>query len=126
MGFAQEPPKDLPRVISAEVPFYPQPARVANIQGEVRIWCRTNGQQVVETRVESGPPMLAKAGLANIQTWRFEQHASVAFTVTFKYQLATLPPCEPNERKHDEVSLQLPIRVEVKGTRQGECDPVPK
>lgn len=112
-----------PVVISSEIPRYPALARIENLQGAVRLRVTTDGKQVSDVQVEAGAPLLAKAAIANIRTWKFQEHPPLIFETTFKYTLVVIPPCQPNNHKHDEMTLRLPTMVELTATYQGECDP---
>ena len=68
---AQSPPE--PYLKSAGLPQYPPIARLAKVQGEVKIEfvLNTNGEPVSVTAV-SGHPLLKAAAEENVKTWRFE------------------------------------------------------
>jgi len=71
IAFGQALPE--PTLISAGLPRYPPIARVAKIQGEVKVdfTLNSNGEIISATAV-SGHPMLKGAAEENVKTWRFE------------------------------------------------------
>jgi hypothetical protein len=91
------------RLEHADVPMYPQLARTARIFGTVEV-------QVVSADVMSGPPVLARATVENIQTWRFYRLVNATFTTKFIYQLETKEPLDPQNPK---VELQLPLLAKI-------------
>jgi len=118
---------DLPKVLSASVPFYPRIPQSAHIDGTVRLRVLTDGSAVVHVEVESGPPMLAQAAQENVKTWRFEVHNRTSFPVTFRFQLlkttcsANCKKCESAESPS--ILLKLPREVEVNAEEVVICDP---
>lgn len=123
IGSAQQ--TDLPKVVSASVPFYPQIPRHGHIEGVVRLRVLTDGARVANAQIESGQPMLAQAAQENVKTWRFETHDRTSFEVTFRYQLlqttcdATCKKCESAERPS--ILLKLPGEVEVNAEEAVVC-----
>ena len=123
IGSAQQ--TELPKVLSASVPFYPQVPRHGHIEGTVRLRVFTDGARVAHVQVESGPPMLAQAAQENVKTWRFDAHNRTTFEVTFRYQLlrttcdATCKRCESAERPS--ILLKLPREVEVNAEEAVVC-----
>src|SRR5262245_6984225 len=85
-AFTQPPPESLPRVTSAAVPFYPQIARRARIEGTVVLRITTDGKKVFGLIALSGPPMLSTAAAVNAKTWQFEEHTPMTFDATFRYK----------------------------------------
>ena len=98
------------RVEHADVPAYPQVARAARISGTVKVQVTVKDGEVVETRVKSGHPILARSALENIQSWRFYKLVNATFTTTFIYRLETKKPLDPQNPK---VELQLPLLVKI-------------
>src|SRR5690349_4439351 len=64
----------LPVVTAGEVPLYPPLARVAGVEGNVRLQVTTDGQRVIGTHIEDGNGALARSAEANVKTWRFARH----------------------------------------------------
>lgn len=64
---------DVPRKpTSAELPNYPEAARMARVAGSVKLWFVLNGNGTVsEAGITSGSPLLRDSALANLKTWRF-------------------------------------------------------
>lgn len=110
----------LPLVTSASIPIYPPLARMARIEGTVRIRISTNGSAVSKVEIESGQPLLAKASEENVKTWRFQKHSPTTFKVTFQYHMTPESLCEID---NPIVTLRLPSSIEIvaKGVRT--CDP---
>jgi outer membrane biosynthesis protein TonB len=79
------------RLEHAEVPLYPQMARVARIFGTVEVQVIVKDGQIVSTKVKSprpgGAAILERATIENIQTWRFYKLDSGTFTTKFIYQI---------------------------------------
>lgn len=70
-AFGQRPPE--PRVRYAALPHYPPIARLAKIQGEVKVefLLNTNGEPISVVAI-SGHPMLKGSAEDNVKSWRFE------------------------------------------------------
>lgn len=85
----QNPGTVLPEVVEHSQVIYPQLARQARIQGDVRVRFTTNGESVKEAETVSGNPLLAKATEENVRTWRFIPHTPATFYATFCYKLMT-------------------------------------
>lgn len=84
---AQRPPNLLPKVAQHAEPVYPQIARMAHIEGDVRVRITTNGESVIKAKAETGPALLRKASEDNVRTWKFGSQAPGVFHVTFEYRL---------------------------------------
>lgn len=114
---AQESKMALPRVATAEVPFYPPGAVHANIQGVVQLKITTDGHRVIAAvPAERSIQPLARAAEANLRTWQFDVHQPTSFTVTYRYKLVTDIDARMNNPK---VILNLPTEVEVQERRWG-------
>lgn len=111
---AQQGNLALPMVASANVPLYPPTARLANIQGVVKLRATTDGNRVISIEVEGGPKILADFAQENLRTWQFSAHEPTTFSITYTYKLVTdLKPTQNNPR----VILDLPTAVEVDALR---------
>ena len=111
---AQQPRLALPMVASAQVPLYPQVARLANVEGVVHLKVTTDGHGVISTQVENGHKLLSAPAEENVRTWKFSVHEPTTFTVTYTYKLVTdLDATQNNPR----VILKLPTEVEVDAMR---------
>jgi hypothetical protein len=75
----------LPTVTKFDCPQYPPQARSAHISATVKMQVATDGHVVTDVRIISGPPMFAKPAEANVRTWKFADHPSTTFTVTYVY-----------------------------------------
>jgi Gram-negative bacterial TonB protein C-terminal len=98
------------RLEHADVPMYPQLARTARIFGTVEVQVTVKNGKVVNADVKLGPPVLARATVENIQTWRFYRLVNATFTTKFIYQLETKEPLDPQNPK---VELQLPLLAKI-------------
>jgi Gram-negative bacterial TonB protein C-terminal len=83
---AQDTAVPLPHIIQHPDPIYPQIARTAHIQGEVRVKISTNGESVTQAVAESGPELLRKYSEDNVRSWKFAPHTPGIFYVTFRYK----------------------------------------
>jgi len=117
----QQSPQPLPIVISASTPVYPILARQARIMGVVKLRLTTDGKQVSDVQVLSGPPMLAKAATENVKTWRFRPHQPTSFETTFNYRYLDDLDCDID---NGTITLHLPAEIEVAVRRWVTCDPV--
>jgi hypothetical protein len=84
---AQQQKLVLPTVGGASVPLYPQLARMAHVQGIVRIKVSTDGEKVTTIHVTDGNKLLATAAEENLRSWRFASHEPITFDVTYRYKL---------------------------------------
>jgi len=101
---------DLPVVKTAEMPMYPHIARVARIEGTVRLQVWTDGASVV--RVEgTGNKLLANSAEQNVRTWRFYPHKATSFTITFVYGL---DKTEVDGYANPSIAVRLPTSVEIR------------
>jgi len=100
-------------VKSGDMPFYPQLPRVAQIEGDVRLRITTDGSAVKSVTVESGQPMLARAALDNVKSWKFHTHQPISFSTVFSYHLAkelVTYSCDPDIPDNGTVFLSSPPR----------------
>ncbi len=105
--------QELPVVNSGEMPLYPSLARLARIQGDVRLKVTTDGSKVASVTVESGQPLLAKAAQDNVRTWRFIRHEPTAFSTVFSFRLTEKESCKHDEPDNGQAILRLPTYVEI-------------
>lgn len=98
------------RLEHAEVPGYPQLARTARIFGTVEVQVTVEDGKVVNAVVKSGPAVLAKATVENIQSWRFYSLVNATFITKFIYQLETKEALDPQNPR---VELQLPLVAKI-------------
>ena len=117
---AQEPEQDLPLVADAAVPFYPPNARLAHIEGVVRLQVSTNGETVSGIELLDGPLILEIAARENVKTWRLKWHSRTTFVATFRYKLLPDFSCDLD---NGTVVLRLPVEVEVSAKGVKTCDP---
>ncbi len=121
MSIAQQSKDSLPTVITASVPFYPPAARVAGIEGVVRLRLSTDGKSVSAVSSQTGPPALIRAAEENVRTWKFKEHSPATFDATFQYKLLPEADCGIDDGT---VLLRLPTEVEVIAKRVKTCDPI--
>jgi TonB family protein len=98
------------RLEHAEVPMYPLLARTARIFGTVEVLVKVKDGKVISAEVKSGPPVLTRAAVENIQSWRFYPLVNAVFITKFTYQLEMKEPLDPDNPK---VELQLPLRAKI-------------
>lgn len=122
-GSAQ-PRQPLPTLKSGEMPLYPPLARLAHIEGNVKLRVSTDGERVTGVSVEEGQPMLAKAAEANVKTWQFVNHNPTVFETTFAFHLVEQTGCKPLSN-NGKIMLNLPDHIDVTapGASLGGCDP---
>jgi Gram-negative bacterial TonB protein C-terminal len=102
----------LPKPISAELPTYPQRARMARVAGSV--WFVLNAEGAVsEAGAISGNPLLRDAALDNLKTWKFSRDSSkanVKYETEYVYRLDV-------QQQHGEPKLTVSIvdsqRIEI-------------
>lgn len=103
------------RLEHADVPMYPQMARIARIFGTVEVTVTVKDGQVVNTEVKSprpgGAAILERATVDNIQTWRFYKLDSGTFTTKFIYQIETKN--KSLNSLNSKVELELPLLVKI-------------
>jgi hypothetical protein len=112
-GLAQVPQTEasLPVVKGAEMPFYPQIARVARIEGTARMQVWTDGNSVVRVQGSGAHKLLMDAAEENLNTWRFYPHKPTSFVVVFVYNLEQEVV---NGWVNPSIVLHLPTRVEIR------------
>jgi len=124
-------PSHYPKLIHADVPFYPALARIAHITGEIRILVTVENGSVTDAQIKSAEVQvtdpshqavydsratavasrqLSEPSLTNLKTWRFEPEPSTSFVVTYVYtiegEITSLP-------ENPVVELDLPRFVRV-------------
>ena len=119
-GLAQKAEQELPLVIAGKMPLYPIMARLARVEGVVKIRVTTDGEKVTSFEAESGPPMLVKFAKENILTWEFVKHKPTTFITTFEYVIEGPDQCMYSNGA-SVLNLPLEIRISAKGLKT--CDP---
>jgi TonB family protein len=103
------------RLEHADVPLYPQMARVARIFGTVEVQVTVKDGQVVSIAVKSprpgGAAILERATVENIRTWRFYKLDSGTFTTKFIYEIEKKK--KGLDSLNSKVELELPLRVKI-------------
>ena len=124
----QKTVSDLPKVVRASAPFYPELARQTRIQGTVTLRVSTDGKMVSAVGAGNGHPILVKAAAENVKTWEFKPHSPTTFEVTFRYRLFT-PECnsECNCDRGDWATVSATrIPPRMRSTRCRDRSPVPR
>jgi TonB family protein len=90
-ALAQDEPE--PQLISAQLPAYPAIARVAHVEGDVKVEfvLNSSGEPVSATAV-SGPRLLWRAAQDNVMSWRFRLQKDASrtdwtFDTTFHFKI---------------------------------------
>ncbi len=102
---------EMPVVKSAEMPLYPHLARMARIEGTVRMEVTTDGMAVTKIAGSGAHKLLLDAAEQNVRTWKLYRHKPQTFMVVFIYKL---------ERPdvfgfvNPTLLLELPNRVEIR------------
>jgi TonB family protein len=74
-------------VLGADMPLYPALARTAKITGKVEVQVVTGADgKVISAQVKSGHPLLSRAVLDNVKTWRFAGAGERTITYEFKIE----------------------------------------
>jgi TonB family protein len=74
-------------VLGADMPLYPVMARTAKITGKVEIQVVTGADgKVISAQLKNGHPLLARAALDNVKTWRFAGASERTITYEFKIE----------------------------------------
>ena len=74
-------------VLGADMPLYPALARTAKIMGKAEIQVVTGADgKVISAQPKSGHPVLARAALDNVKTWRFAGASERTITYEFKIE----------------------------------------
>ena len=111
---------ELPLITAGKMPLYPMMARIARVQGVVKIRVTTDGEKVISAEAESGPPMLVKFARENILTWEFAKHSPTTFVTTFEYVIEGPDQCMYSNGV-SALNLPLEVRISAKGVET--CDP---
>ena len=119
-----------PRLIRAEIPFYPPAARAAHFGGTVEIQVTVENGAVLDAQVQGGMvtaqasseqgamrdnqekllPYLSLPSVANIKTWQFQPEDHSTFLVKYVYKIEGEETPLPENPK---VQLDLPHLVTV-------------
>lgn len=98
----------------AQAALYPEPARLQQVDGDVRV------RIVSESRAElvEGSPHLSEAALANARSWTFVQPPERPFEVLYRYRLT---PGECGANQNPTVTMRFPTEVEITAKRRIQC-----
>jgi hypothetical protein len=83
---AQDAAETLPKLIAHADAVYPAIAKTAHVMGDVVVTITTDGESVVESKAESGPPLLLKAAEDNAKTWKFAPHSPGTFHLRYRFK----------------------------------------
>lgn len=74
-------------VLGADMPLYPALARTAKITGKVEVQVVTGADgKVISAQVKNGHPLLSRAVLENVKTWRFSGPSERTITYEFRIE----------------------------------------
>jgi hypothetical protein len=110
----------LPVFKGGAAPTYPPIARIARIEGPVRLRVTTDGEKVSAVTVIAGQPMLAKEAEGFVRGWSFEHHEPFAFEISVLYRLVNRDCAEPATKVT--VKGNLPSQVEITAFQRGYCE----
>jgi hypothetical protein len=113
----------LPIVVAMAPPTFPVFARLAHIQGVVRLKVTTDGQRVTNAQEQGkASPLLAGLAEKNVRTWQFEPGDPTTFTVTYTYSLVAYRISGADSTS---ITLRLPTDVEISATMPVNVDLAP-
>lgn len=101
------------RLLHADVPMYPQLARVARVSGTVEMQVTINNGVVTNTEARTGPGILCDATSESIRSWRFAESINTTITTSFTYELDV---DKPSYGQNPRVELELPFKVTIIST----------
>ena len=81
-----------PVVIGGELPVYPPLARMARVEGDVKLDVATDGERVVAAKAE-GHPLFVKAAEEYVKSWTFAKHTPTTFVTNFSFCLTGWTGC---------------------------------
>lgn len=103
------------QLLHADLPLYPEGARVAGLEGEVEIEVTVKGGKVAATRVITGDRALAAAATRSIETWTFSPEIDETLVTRFVYVLER----RFGEASDQKVDLHIPSLVRITAPRNG-------
>jgi TonB family protein len=84
-----------PALISVNLPGYSPYARLARIQGDVKLTfsLAPNGREPMNIEAVSGHPLLKELAIENVKTWKFDNPNKVErkYETTFTFRLDSTP-----------------------------------
>lgn len=100
-------------VIGADIPQYPALARTANIQGKVELHVITGPDgKVISALAKSGHPLLERAALDNVKTWRFAGQSERTVTYEFRVEAMAVNSFDDYHR-YGKIIFHPPLSVEI-------------
>lgn len=107
IAFGQALPE--PTLVFAGLPRYPPIARLAKIQGEVKVDFTLNSHgEVVTATAVSGHPMLKGAAEENVKTWRFELPKNL-YRTDWKYSMVFNFKISNDEQPYENPKLTVSL-----------------
>jgi TonB family protein len=100
-----------PTVTEFECPKYPSDARSMRLSGTVKMQVRTDGHAVADVKVLSGHPVLVRAAVKNVQTWKFAESSATDFTVRYVYTFEGKYKRDPVTKCDAKMSLPTEVTV---------------
>jgi len=119
---SQKNPHHSIRMVSAEVPLYPEDAETAGIEGTIIVEVQVRNGEVFEAIANNGPLLLRRSALANVHTWHFSTNLTMKFHSKFTYRLMAASGCDMDRQRL--TTLNLPYTVEITSSYIETCDPV--
>lgn len=93
-GVARAQNSSEPQLTSAQLPMYPVIARAAGIQGAVKVnFVLNNSGEPISATPVSDPPLLWRAAVDNVKSWRFKLPTNVSgnertYSTTFHFKIS--------------------------------------
>lgn len=103
-----------PTVTGFECPKYPSDAESMRLQGTVKLQVTTDGHQVVDVKLLSGHPVLARAAIKNVHTWKFAEASPTTFTVIYVYADEGIYKRDPITKCSAKMELPTHVTVSTK------------
>jgi hypothetical protein len=103
----------VPRLLGGALPTYPLVWQAAHLTGKVVVQVVIEHGRVVNTVAESGNSHLRESTISNIRTWRFDDHLSSSFTVSYSYEIAgeaTEAPTNPTVEFNSSLDVKITAR----------------
>lgn len=100
-------------VLHIESPGYPQAARFARIQGDVRLEVGVSREgSVISVSAKSGPAILQQTASENVRKWVFSAGSERNLEILYEFRLVG-PEAEVDFIPIPEISYDLPSKVVI-------------
>jgi TonB family protein len=103
------------QLLRSDLPSYPFGARLAGLEGEVKVEVTLQAGRVAAARVIAGDRALAAAAVSNIKTWTFSPEVEGKFVTRFLYVLAK----QFGKQSSQTIELDVPSLVRITAPRNG-------